>query len=158
MGARIVVDGGPADLPAHLDALIRTRVPDIDLLRRRLARPRPGRPLRWVADAVPDPDRHLDRRPVVIGPGGDHPTWDDAVTAFFAEPVDPFTTGWRLRAAREPATGRQAVLAKVHHTLGDGLAVTDALIRLLTDETRPAWPTSRRPRRRCRCASGPTAR
>ncbi|GAA1264535.1 hypothetical protein GCM10009609_29670 [Pseudonocardia aurantiaca] len=134
VGTRIVLAPGAADdLPAHLAELIRTRVPDIELLNRRLARPRPGHALRWRTDGA-DPRRHLRARVVEIGPEGDHQTWDDAVTAFFADPVDPFTTGWELQIARECPAGRAGVLAKVHHVLGDGLAVTDALVRLLADE------------------------
>jgi hypothetical protein len=140
VGARIVLAEARDDLHAHLTERIRTVAPHIELLTRRPARPRPGRPLRWLTEVVPDPDRHLRPDVVAIGPDGDVPTWDDAVTAFFATPVDPFTTGWELQIGREAATGRAAVLAKVHHVLGDGLAVTDALIRLLTDEgdARPA--------------------
>ncbi|GEL17351.1 wax ester/triacylglycerol synthase domain-containing protein [Pseudonocardia asaccharolytica] len=136
VGARILVED-PArrdDWPDHLVELIRRRVPEIGLLRRRLAPPRPGLPLHWVDDDAADPARHVRPRMVEIGPDADHPNWDDAVTAFFATPVDPVRTGWELQVARDRAVGQVAVLAKVHHALGDGLAVTDALVRLLADE------------------------
>ncbi|MFC5995789.1 wax ester/triacylglycerol synthase domain-containing protein [Pseudonocardia hispaniensis] len=136
IGARIVIED-PArrdDWPEYLAELVRRRVPQIGLLRRRLARPRPGLPLHWVDGEDVDPARHIQPRMVEIGPGGDQPSWDDAVTAFFAAPVDPVRTGWELQVARDRAAGHVAVLAKVHHALGDGLAVTDALVRLLADE------------------------
>jgi hypothetical protein len=66
-------------------------------------------------------------------------SWDDAVTEFFAAPVDPVETGWELQVAQEQASGEVAVLARMHHALGDGLAVTDALLRLLADDP-PAVP------------------
>jgi len=136
VGARILVEDPAArdDWPDHLAELVRTRVPDIPLLRRRLQRPRLARPLRWLVDPDPDPARHVHPGIVEIGADGASPTWDDALTTFFATVVDPVSTGWELQVARDRAAGEVAVLAKVHHALGDGLAVTDALIRLLTDE------------------------
>ena len=140
IGARILVEDptGRDDWPEHLAGLVRARVPHIELLRRRLQRPRLGQPLRWITDDVPDPARHVRPGIVEIGAGGGPPTWDDAVTDFFATPVDAVSTGWELQVARDRAAGEIGVLAKVHHTLGDGLAVTDALIRLLTDEASQA--------------------
>ncbi|MFC5949988.1 WS/DGAT domain-containing protein [Pseudonocardia lutea] len=133
VGARITVQGAPAEgWVEHLDALVRERAPGLDLLNRRLATARPGRPLRWVHDPAPDPAAHVRREVWRIGPRGDHPSWDAAVTAFFADPLDP-GLGWEVQAACAD-TGEAAVLARVHHALGDGLAVTDGLIRLLTDE------------------------
>ncbi|WP_433282026.1 wax ester/triacylglycerol synthase domain-containing protein [Pseudonocardia xinjiangensis] len=142
VGARILIEDpdGRDDWPEALAGLIRDRVPDIPLLRRRLLRPRPGRPLRWLVDDTPDPGRHVRPGIVEIGADGTAPTWDDALTAFFATVVDPVATGWELQVARDRAAGEIAVLAKVHHALGDGLAVTDALIRLLSDEITPATP------------------
>ncbi|MFR9801394.1 MGDG synthase family glycosyltransferase [Pseudonocardia sp. RS010] len=133
VGARITAVGAPAEgWVVHLDGLVRDRAPHLDLLTRRLAPPRPGLPLRWVHDPAPDPAEHVRREVWRIGPTGDHPTWDDAVTAFFADALDP-GLGWELQAAQAD-TGEAAVLARVHHALGDGLAVTDGLIRLLADE------------------------
>ncbi|WP_433298920.1 WS/DGAT domain-containing protein [Pseudonocardia sp. CA-142604] len=140
VGARILMED-PAnrdDWPEHLAELVRTRVPDIPLLGRRLQRPRLARPLRWLVDPDPDPARHVHPGIVEIGANGAAPTWDDALTTFFATVVDPVSTGWELQVARDRAAGEVAVLAKVHHALGDGLAVTDALIQLLTDETPPS--------------------
>jgi diacylglycerol O-acyltransferase len=142
VGARILIED-PArrdDWPEHLAGLVRDRVPDVPLLRRRLLRPRRGRPLRWLVDDTPDPTRHV--RPGIVEIGADvaSDTWDDVLTAFFATVVDPVTTGWELQVVRDRAAGEIAVLAKVHHALGDGLAVTDALIRLLSDEITPATP------------------
>ena len=144
VGARIVLAPGAADdLPAHLAELIRTRVPDIELLNRRLARPRPGRALRWQTDGAPIPGG-------TCAPGSSRS----------ARRATTDVGRRRHRVLRRPASirsrrggscrsrgsrpaGRAAVLAKVHHVLGDGLAVTDALIRLLTDEYAPALPRHR---------------
>ncbi|MDT7706648.1 MAG: hypothetical protein QOG20_2255, partial [Pseudonocardiales bacterium] len=137
VGARVLVEdpGLQADWPAYVTGLVHARMPQIGLLQRRLARPRTGGPLRWAVD-----DRaegHVQPDVVEIGPGEALGTWDDATTAFFAVPVDPVNTGWELQVVRDRAAGEVALLVKVHHALGDGLAVTDALIRLLTDEVTP---------------------
>ncbi|MEJ3658224.1 wax ester/triacylglycerol synthase domain-containing protein [Actinomycetes bacterium KLBMP 9759] len=141
VGARIVVDDpdGRDDWPAYLAGLVRERGAGIPLLRRRLAPARFGRPLRWVEDD-PEPARHVRPDVVAIGPSL---SWDDAVSAFFTGAVDPVRTGWELQVAQDRAAGRIAVLAKVHHTLGDGLAVTDALVRLLTDGSAAPAPAPR---------------
>jgi hypothetical protein len=77
---------------------------------------------------------------VRIGPDGDAPSVDAALTAFFARPLDPERTGWELQVARDGGTS--VLMAKVHHALGDGLAVTDALARLLTDAPPAVLPPS----------------
>jgi len=132
VGARIVVedpDGRP-DWPEVITGLVRERLPSVPLLHRRIAPPRPGRPLRWGTDA--SPEGHVHREVLDDAP--------DVVDAFFAAPVDPATTGWELQVTRDREAGGITVLAKVHHALGDGLAVTEALTRLLTDAGRPRDP------------------
>jgi diacylglycerol O-acyltransferase / wax synthase len=144
-GGRIVVDD-PArrdDWPAVVAELVRVRAPQIPLLCRRVAPGRPGRRPRWVTDRHPDPRRHVRCDVVGIGALDGGPSWDEAVTRFFATRVDPVATGWELQVAQDRAAGQMAVLVRVHHSLGDGLAVTDALYRLLADDLPPAGP--RRP-------------
>jgi diacylglycerol O-acyltransferase / wax synthase len=154
-----IADSDRADWPAILTALIGERAAGIELLCRRLAAPRPGRPVHWIRDPVVDPARHL--RPGVVTIGSDAvPTADAALTAFFAEPLDPRTTAWELRIGRDAAAGQTVLMAKVHHALGDGLAVTDALARLLTDVPSPLGPTGPRRARtgsRVRTAARQTA-
>lgn len=149
VGTRLLVedvtgpDAGPEVAAAwrdHVARLVTERAGGIELLTRRLAPVEPGRPRRWVVEPAPDPDRHVRPDTVSVGPGGDHANWDDALTAFFADPVDAERTGWQILIARHTGGEGIGVLAKVHHSLGDGLAVTDALIRLFTDEE-AALPT-----------------
>ena len=135
LGARITVAvpaGDPTDWPALVADRVRGRAAGIPLLARRLD---DAGPLRWLP-ATPDPDRHVD--PVLREGDPDTVTTTHVVGA----PVDPRDGGWRLTVART-GPGEVAVLAAVHHCLGDGLAVTDALVRLLTDEA-AGVPVSRR--------------
>ncbi|WP_018335249.1 WS/DGAT domain-containing protein [Actinomycetospora chiangmaiensis] len=127
LGARIVVAAGPeVDWPALLAGRVRDRAAGLDLLARRLV----GRT--WVP-VVPDPADH------VVPTRATDP--DDLATEVLTAPVDPRGVGWRLAAAT--TGGETTIVAAVHHALGDGLAVTDALVRLLTDES-AALPTSAR--------------
>lgn len=132
VGAVIVLEPGDGgELPDGLLAgLVSDRAPGIELLCRGLA---PGRPRRWVRTPAPDPARHVRAEPLPVGPGGRYGSIDDAATAFFGSALDP-ALAWEVAIASEAATGRAAVLARVHHALGDGLVITDALVALLTDE------------------------
>lgn len=128
LGARVVVESDPGvDWLALLADRVRERAAGVELLARRLV----GRT--WVP-VVPDPADHL-ASTTAADP--------DALGAeVLAAPVDPRGTGWRLVVA--PTGPREVTIAAaVHHTLGDGLAVTDALVRLLTDEA-AALPTTGR--------------
>ena len=127
------------DWPEYLAGLVRRRGPAIAMLCRRPAPARSWRRRRWTVDDAPDPRRHVRPGVVEVGPGAGLATWDDAVTAFFATAVDAERTGWELQIARERASGEIAVLVRVHHALGDGLALADALVRLLPDDP-PAAP------------------
>jgi diacylglycerol O-acyltransferase / wax synthase len=60
-------------------------------------------------------------------------SWDAAVAAFFDADLPIDRPPWQLLVLRDDRSGRTAVLASVHHALGDGVAMTDALIRLLVD-------------------------
>ncbi|MCW0215114.1 MAG: hypothetical protein OJJ54_17295, partial [Pseudonocardia sp.] len=168
VGARIMVSFARPegiDWADHVRELVRTRAPGIELLCRRLEPARPGRALRWTIVDAPDPGRHV--RPEVwsVGPGAAHETWDDALAAFFAAPIDP-ALGWELQIGRgpdSPGGDGIGVMARVHHCLGDGLAVTDALIRLLADEragsaaaARPDGAPRQRPAARARLAHAAT--
>ncbi len=135
LGARITIavpDDDPTDWPALVADRVRERADRIALLARRLD---DAGPLRW-RPVVPDPGRHVD--PVLREGDPDALTTAHVVGA----PVDPRDGGWRLGVART-GPGEVSVLAAVHHCLGDGLAVTDALVRLLTDEA-AGVPVSRR--------------
>jgi diacylglycerol O-acyltransferase len=126
LGARITIatpDDDATDWPALVADRVRERAATIPLLARRLD---DHGVLRWTP-TTPDPDRHVD--PVLHAGDRDEQTTVHVVGA----PVDPRDVGWRLTVAR---TGPRevSVLAAAHHSLGDGLGVTDALVRLLTDE------------------------
>lgn len=133
------------DWPATLSALVAERGAEVPLLARRLDPPRFGRPPRW-RHVAPDAARHV--RPEVLrwGPGTPWSDLDAATSAALATRIDPVADGWALQVVLGPDPGAEVVVVAVaHHALGDGLAITDALCRLLTDEEGALGRASRSP-------------
>jgi diacylglycerol O-acyltransferase len=143
VGAVLLLDGngiaggsGIAGFPERfadaLAARIKDRVPGLPMLRRKLERRRGRRP-RWLPADDIDPRAHLRVRTVAATHGM---SWPAAMQEFFATPVPLDRPPWQLQILHDPDTPRTALLAKLHHTLGDGLAVTATLIALLSDTKR----------------------
>jgi diacylglycerol O-acyltransferase len=122
----------PEQLAERLAARIKDRVPGLPMLRRRLERRRGRRP-RWLPADDIDPGAHLRVRTVGAVNGV---SWPAAMREFFATPVPLDRPPWQLQILHDPDTPRTALLAKLHHTLGDGLAVTATLLALLSDTSR----------------------
>ncbi len=124
----------PERIAEHLRGLVALRGPALPMLGRRLEL-RPGRRPRWLSADDVEPARHVAVRTV----GATHGTsWDGAVADFFTAPVPLDRPPWQLEVVRDADSGRTAVLAKMHHALGDGLAVTATLVGLLSDREDPA--------------------
>lgn len=124
----------------HLSALIAERAPHLPMLHDRLVRRRGRKPL-WESVEAVEPAEHVSCR-VVRGSGEDagnpertgSPEWERAFREFFATRVPTDRPPWQLQLLRDAETGRVALLAKMHHALGDGVAVTSTLVRLLRDD------------------------
>jgi UDP-N-acetylglucosamine:LPS N-acetylglucosamine transferase len=127
LGVALMVDGPAppaARIAAELTTLVTRRAPGLPMLRRRLER-RPGRwPRWWPVDDV-EPARHITSRTVAPR------DWTPVMQEFFAAPVPEDRPPWQLTVLSD--ADRTAILAKLHHALGDGLAVTATLMGLLTD-------------------------
>ncbi|GAA5115488.1 MGDG synthase family glycosyltransferase [Pseudonocardia adelaidensis] len=131
LGVALMVDGPapPADrVAAGLTALVARRAPALPMLRRRLER-RPGRWPRWSPVDDVEPARHVTSRTVAPR------EWTAALQETFAAPLPADRPPWRLTVLSDGE--RTAVLATLHHALGDGLAVTATLMGLLTDRAVP---------------------
>ncbi|MBO0848852.1 MAG: DUF1298 domain-containing protein, partial [Pseudonocardia sp.] len=123
----------PDRVAARLREHLAQRAYALPMLRRRLWTGT-GRWPRWLAEEDLDPTRHIDA--AVVGTR-DAQTWDDAAAEFFDTPVPTDRPPWRLRVLADRASGRIAVLATMHHALGDGLAVTATLSELMDDAPPP---------------------
>lgn len=108
------------------------RAAELPLLTRTLVVRRGRRP-QWSHVPHIDPGEHL-RCHEVDGP--------EQVTAivqdFFRRPVRTDVPPWELLVLHETTSGRTRILAKMHHALGDGVAVTSTLVRLLCDDPHQA--------------------
>lgn len=113
------------DWAQHLAKLIEHRGPRLPMLRTMLVRRRARRPV-WQGVRELDPWRHLEHRDVVT-PHEFH----ECIREFFSGPVPTDRPPWRIMLLRRDEEVR--LLAKLHHSLGDGIAVTDTLVRLLRD-------------------------
>jgi diacylglycerol O-acyltransferase len=122
--------GRPAEEWAeHLRGKLAERVGDLPMLTRRLVL-RPGRRPRWRQDSS-SPEEHLHWRQLSTSE-----ETGAAVTEFFRRPVRTDRAPWELQLLHDPS-GHCNLLVKMHHALGDGLAVTSTLVRLLTDHPDP---------------------
>jgi diacylglycerol O-acyltransferase len=125
--------GAPQQLADHLAALITDRALALPMLARQLDL-RPGRRPRWLPVDDVDPARHLRVRTVGSARGL---AWSAAIREFFNTPLPLDRPPWQLEVIHDADTARTTLLAKMHHSLGDGLAVTATLIGLLSDHESP---------------------
>lgn len=131
-GAILELDVDPAtpteDFRRHLTELIARRAPDLPLLCHDFLPRRGSRPL-WRVTRDIDPRQHLRCRRA-------HPDQREEVMAeFFTEPLRTDRPLWEMLLLRDTGGQRTHLLAKVHHALGDGLAITNSLLALLQDDT-----------------------
>ncbi len=138
VGAVLLLDGhgiagSPERLASDLAVRITDRVPALPMLRRRLDL-RPGRRPRWLPADDVNPGAHLRAR--TVGTAHGVPA-SAALREFFGTPVSLEAPPWQLEVVQDADTARTMVLAKMHHSLGDGLAVTATLLGLLSDREQP---------------------
>jgi len=125
--------GSPEQLADHLAVRITDRVRALPMLRRRLDL-QPGRWPRWLSADEVDPSAHLRAR--TVGAAHGVPV-SAALREFFSTPVPLEAPPWQLEVVCDVDAARTLVLAKMHHSLGDGLAVTATLLGLLSDQEKP---------------------
>jgi diacylglycerol O-acyltransferase len=128
------VEKDPALRASFLNITLLDRAPDFDRLRRRMQRavqviPRlrrrvvspPARvaPPQWVDDPNFDIDYHL-RRIAVASPGDDRQLLDMAAS-LYEDAFDRARPLWLFHVVEGLSGGRAAFLAKMHHTITDGV-------------------------------------
>ena len=117
------------DWRAHLGDLVAQRAPDLPMLHRRLVH-RGVRTPTWFPEQRVDPDQHLACRTL---DGASEGEWSEHCRTFFEGAVRTDVAPWELLLLRDPRADRTVLLAKMHHALGDGVAMTTALLHLLRD-------------------------
>lgn len=119
---------------SDLEAVVRERLLPLPRFRQKVVEARLGAP-RWVDDPGFDLARHLVRRPL-HGPDEDREL-DEVVAELGSAPLDHDHPLWQVHVVERSRGG--AVVVRVHHCVGDGVA----LIRLLlgiSDQERAMQP------------------
>ena len=110
--------------------VLRTRMPTLEPFRRRLM-PVPlglDHP-RWVDDPDFDLANHL-HRGALPAPGGEA-EFGDVVAEVMGRPLTPEQPPWEMHVVEGLARGRVGLIAKVHHSVIDGVAGAELLAQLL---------------------------
>ena len=149
----------PSALPGgysfeRVAAVLQTRIPTLLPFRRRLM-PVPlglDHP-RWVDDPHFDLANHL-RRVALPTPGGDA-EFRAKVAEVMSRPLTPEQPPWEMHVVEGMADGMVGLIAKVHHSVIDGVAGAEMLAKLLdltpegsaVTEPCPPWMPARLPSR-----------
>lgn len=149
LGAVLTLDDAAAQIPLQrladdIAAVITARAGTLPMLNRRLETPAGLWP-RWVPAPEVTATEHL----AVCTIDGGQASWHHVTEAFFGAPLPTDRPPWELALVREAGSGRTALLVKMHHALGDGLGMTETLVRLLSDTgQQPGIDTTASRRRR----------
>ena len=125
---------GPAPGPEEVRAAIAARLPLVPRYRQKV-RFVPfdlGRPV-WVDDPHFNLDYHV-RRTALPSPGGDQEL-RNLVGRVMSQQLDRAKPLWELWVAEGLDQGRWALISKVHHCMVDGVAATDLMSVMFSDDT-----------------------
>jgi WS/DGAT/MGAT family acyltransferase len=135
----VLVLAGPVDV-ARLEATLAKRLLAIPRFRQK-AEVRQGG-FWWNDDLQFDVARHIKR--IRLPGAGDKPELERFVAELASTPLDPAHPRWQFHIV-EDYEGGAAVIARIHHAIGDGIAMIGVLLSL-TDATEDARPHRHRPR------------
>ncbi len=116
------------DEPLSLDAVkqvVEERLLSIPRFRQRVARR--GRWAHWEEDPQFDVDEHVVEE--VLPPPADETALQQMVSRRMSEPLDPLRPLWRAHVVRN-LDGGAAILWRLHHCIGDGIALMLVLLSL----------------------------
>jgi diacylglycerol O-acyltransferase / wax synthase len=120
---------------AELAGLLRDRLlPHARFRRRVVPSPAPLVPARWEEDPCFDLATHLHR--VALPSPGDEAALQDLVGDLMSAPLPPGRPLWQVHHVEGLASG-SVLVARVHHAVGDGVALVKLLMQLTDDGGRP---------------------
>jgi WS/DGAT/MGAT family acyltransferase len=119
--------------PADLEHFVRQTLGDFPRLAQRVGGVRPftGRPF-WLTVPDFDPSTQIDER--VLPAPGDQRQLDHLCSELATDRLDLTKPLWTLTLVSGLSGGRQAVIARIHHAIGDGLSAMNGLRHLTTEE------------------------
>ncbi len=129
------------DEPLPFDRLkgaIEDRLLPYDRFRQRVVHPRfPLAKPRWEEDANFALKAHLRR--VALPHPGDQGTLQELVSELMSTPLDYSKPLWQLHLV-ENYGGGSALIGRIHHCIGDGIALVKVMFSLFDEEAEPAHP------------------
>jgi diacylglycerol O-acyltransferase len=149
----VLVFGGPIDYE-RLRATLEHRLMRLDRFRSRVGKPLlPNSRPYWQGDPEFDMDYHLQR--LVLPPPGDQAALQEVVSLLASTQLDPSKPLWRLHLIEDFGDGC-AIICRLHHSIGDGVALVHVLLSLTDTEADAPWPVvaPELPQRRRRSGSG----
>ncbi|MFM8855830.1 MAG: wax ester/triacylglycerol synthase domain-containing protein, partial [Actinomycetota bacterium] len=131
IGSVGIFEGSPPTLQ-HLHSFLASRLSLVPRCRQRL---RDGvgslaRPV-WIDDVYFDLSHHVQE---ICLSSGDSRIFDDLVADVVATPLDRRRPLWNVRLITGLEDGRWAIVTQIHHCMVDGIAGSDLLGAVLTDE------------------------
>lgn len=143
----VMVFGAPMDYQ-RLRATIECSLLPFDRFRQRVMRPAFGTPY-WEDDPDFDLRYHLQR--ATLPPPGDQAALQDLASVLASTQLDFTRPLWQFHLVEEYGEGC-ALICRLHHSIGDGLALVHVLLSLADTEPDAPWPVieagERRQRRR----------
>jgi diacylglycerol O-acyltransferase len=131
----VLVFGAPMDYE-RLKATIQTRVLRFDRFHQRVVRPILGAPY-WEDD--PDFDLSYHVQVAILPPPGDQAALQDTASLLASRQLDPTKPLWQLHLIEQYGEGC-ALICRLHHCIGDGLALVHVLLSLTDSEPNVPWP------------------
>jgi diacylglycerol O-acyltransferase len=142
----VMIFGGPMDFERFKATMEHRVVRQFDRFRRRVVRPAVGK-FYWEDDADFDLNYHVQR--ASLPPPGDRAVLQELASLLASTPLDLAKPLWQLHLIENYGRG-SALICRLHHCIGDGLALVHVLLSLTDDEPDAAWPHAepQAPRRR----------
>src|SRR5437764_8803851 len=133
---------GPVDLK-RLQLVLDRRLAPFARFHQRVVRPRSRANLpHWEDDPSFDVQNHLTH--VALAAPGDDAALRKLVSDLMSDPLDFSKPLWHMHVV-DGYQGGSVVLARVHHSIADGIALVRVLLSLTDDS--PGWKAPARPRR-----------
>ena len=131
----VLVFGAPIEYD-RLKATLEARLLPFRRFRQRVVQPLLGSPY-WEED--PDFDLGYHLQLATLPAPGDQAALQDTASLLASRQLDPSKPLWQLHLIREYREGC-AVICRLHHCIGDGLALVHVLLSLTDTEPDTSWP------------------
>jgi diacylglycerol O-acyltransferase len=144
----VLVFGAPLDYE-RLKATLQHGLLCFDRFRQRVVQPAVGRAY-WKDDPDLDLDYHLQR--ASLPPPGDQAALQDLASLLASTQLDLSRPLWQFHLV-DNVDGGSALICRLHHCIGDGLALVYVLLSLTSTEADEPWPAYQPEARHARSGS-----